>query len=90
MYINAFANLSNCDAENFEETFKIIEQFICEMYSSKKNGLKKVKSVDDARTHLFNYNFSMVKDNESFKKKVTTFDPSMIPPCRGEFLLNLI
>ena len=48
----------------------------------KKNGLTKCESVDEARKRLFQQNFGMVDSSESFAKKISNFDPCMLPPCK--------
>lgn len=83
-YINAFTNISDVNSENYESAFETIEKFVCDVYATKKNGLNKYESVNDARRHLFNHNFNITSSNESFKTRITNFDPSMIPPCKRE------
>ena len=55
-YIEAFKNV--CSVEKSDSTFLIIEEFVCEMY-----GLKRMQSVNEARTALFKKNINQLKIN---------------------------
>ena len=52
---------------------------IYQMYNAKKS-----KDVDDGRFRVFVSSYKVSDVNESFSKKVHTFDANSIPPCKSE------
>ena len=87
-YQEAFASIH--DVSNIECNSEIIEDFLCKMYATKKNGLHKISNVNDARVQIFMNNYATISDEEVFKKKViTTFEACTIPPCKSELLQQI-
>lgn len=78
------------DHEIFNEARKIVEDFVCKMYATRKNGLNKICSVDEARLQLFAMNYSMVASMETFKQKILKFDACMLPPCTRELEQHML
>lgn len=52
-YQEAFANIQDPTGEKYEATFKTLEDFVCKIYGTKKNGLHRCTSVNEARVKLF-------------------------------------
>ncbi|KAJ8914852.1 hypothetical protein NQ315_014865 [Exocentrus adspersus] len=81
-YQSAFRDLA--DPTLLESCKGTIEEFVCKMYSTKKNQVKNIKKVNEARCRIFVQHYGMIDDMEQFKKKVVTFDASHLPPCLRE------
>ena len=81
-YQTAFKNLA--DPTLFDSTKDTIQEFVCEVYGTKKNKLKHLQKVNEARSRIFAQNYGMIDDMESFKKKIISFDASNLPPCYRE------
>lgn len=54
------------------------------MYATQQNGLKHLKTVNEARLHLFIVNYGAAEITDKFKKKLLNFDGCMLPPCERE------
>ncbi|KAJ8966614.1 hypothetical protein NQ314_003422 [Rhamnusium bicolor] len=89
-YQKSFACIQDPTDENYESAFKTIEQFVCKMYTTKKNVLYHFTSVDEARVHLFTRNYGMVDKSESFGQNLLNFDACVLPPCRRELQQHLL
>ena len=49
----AFIALQNPHSDNYESAFITLEDFVCKMYATAKNGVKKCSNVDEARLKIF-------------------------------------
>ena len=68
-YQEAFTDLA--DPEKFHAELGHIEDFVCKMYMTKSNGLKNIKTVDEARLQLFTGKYSMIDNMECFSDACT-------------------
>ena len=64
-YQTAFKDLA--DLNVFDSTKETIQEFVCEMYRTKKNKLKQVQKVNEARSRIFAQNYGMIDDMEFVK-----------------------
>ena len=87
-YQEAFADLA--DPEKFHAALDHIQDFVCKIYMTKSNGLKNIKTVDEARLQLFTGNYSMIDNMECFKRKILKFDACTLPPCCRELQQHLL
>lgn len=82
-YQNAFACIRKLADQNYECSIKIIEEFVCIFYITKKLG--RCRSVDEARVHLFTSNYNMIDSSESFRQDLLNFDT-----CHRELQQHLL
>lgn len=87
----AFFNLQNPRNENYEQALEIMEEFVCKLYCTAKNGLRGCKSVDEARLRVFSTTYGHnIEPNDEFRQKLRDFDACTLPPCKRELLQQLL
>lgn len=74
----------------YRAAFEILEEFICKMYATRRNGLHTLKSVDEARLQLFINNYGTIEATEQFKKTLLNFDACTLPPCKRELEQHIL
>ncbi|XP_077263749.1 uncharacterized protein LOC143898274 isoform X3 [Temnothorax americanus] len=79
-----FADLGSKDY-NIDESFNIIQSFICHLY-----GLKKLDDVNRARIEIFNKTYKVSDTSQPFSLNVRNYDASCLPPCQSELLQQLL
>ncbi|XP_077265135.1 uncharacterized protein LOC143899055 isoform X2 [Temnothorax americanus] len=79
-----FADLGSKDY-NINESFNIIQSFICHLY-----GLKKLDDVNRARIEIFNTTYKVSDTSQPFLLNVRNYDACCLPPCQSELLQQLL
>lgn len=80
----AFKGLSRINEDNCKDIFDKIEEFLCHLY-----GLKKIKSVDEARFVLFNKAYTFKDTHDISQISTTNVDGSNLRPCKAELQKQL-
>ncbi|XP_045463775.1 uncharacterized protein LOC123673332 [Harmonia axyridis] len=84
-YQLACQNIITDDEELLDETFRILEKFICHIYGARDSW-----NVNEVRFHLFSNTYRSKKSDDNFEKKFRNFDPSSLPPCKAELYQHLL
>lgn len=84
-YQLACENITTDDEDLMEETFSILEKFICHIY-----GVRDSWNVNEVRFHLFSSTYQSKKSDDNFEKKFRNFDPSSLPPSKTELHQHLL
>lgn len=66
-------------ADLLESAGKVIEEFVCYLYS-----VKAVKTVNEARVVIFDRKYRPKNENEKFKKSSANLKASTFLPCNRE------
>lgn len=78
------------NVDEYDSVKEILEEFVCALYTTQKNGLKRIKKVDEARMQLFTRSYSKTDNMELFRKNIINFDASAIPPCQRELQQQML
>lgn len=85
---DAFIELLRTSPNTFtttDNTFKVIEEFVCRMYS-----LKTKNDVNKGRFEIFEKKYKHRDEHDAvFKKNITGFDASSLPPSKEELLQQI-
>lgn len=80
-----FSDLGDSEIRDEQITFPTIEEFVCKIYNEKS-----LKDVNEARLAIFTKNFEVKKIDDTFCKKVESFNASSLPPCKTELQQHLL
>ncbi|OXU31733.1 hypothetical protein TSAR_007910 [Trichomalopsis sarcophagae] len=81
-----FADLGLVDESNQNNMFNKVQEFICRLH-----GLKKTKSIDEARFDLFSKTYKCFSTaNDSLKIKIKNVDGSSMLPCQSELMQQFL
>ncbi|CAG4966659.1 unnamed protein product [Parnassius apollo] len=87
----AFIALQSPDSDNYESAFTTLEDFVCKMYATAENGLRKCSNVDEARLRIFTQTYTnKIEPTDEFKQKLMNFDACILPPCKRELQQQLL
>ncbi|XP_067613930.1 serine/threonine-protein kinase Wnk isoform X4 [Eurosta solidaginis] len=84
-FIDSFIKLSNAPDDELQNTFDIIEEYVCRMY-----GFKKINKVNEARVATFLKTYKVLQNDDIFRLPKNNIDGSALPPCKIELHQHLL
>uniref|UniRef100_A0ABD2WJL9 Uncharacterized protein n=1 Tax=Trichogramma kaykai TaxID=54128 RepID=A0ABD2WJL9_9HYME len=83
-FTGSFNDIQNPARDSYESAVDVLQEFVCQMYATKKNGLAYCTRVNEARENLFIHNYGSAEHTEQFQKKLLSIDGCTLPPCKRE------